>query len=490
LSLTPDILPHLEADFSPEAGRLFVDLIARYTARARAGHGPVSSWLGPTELAARFAEPLPRNPRPLAEVAARLEGDIVAGANRLLHPMYLGHQVPPPLPAAAWADAVISAVNNSLPVAEMSPTATAVERQVVRWMCQLVGWGETSGGAFTSGGTEATFTALLAARASLLPDAWEHGVGVERPAVVYGEQAHYAVTRAIGMLGLGLSAGIPVPTRNHRTDPGALDDVLQRLSSQGRRVMAVVATAGSTPTGAFDDLELIGEICDAHQVWLHVDAAHGGSALFSARHRDRLRGIARARSVAWDPHKLMLVPAGAGVVLTRQEQDLDHAFSQRAPYLFHPRGAGERTVDQGVRSFQCTRRADAVKVWVALQRYGADGMGAIYDRLCALTRTLYRLTSERPEFIPLHEPEGNILCFRWVGGAGLTEAARDELNRTLRERYNASGRGWITSTVLEGRRVLRVTLMNPFTEERHLGALLDGLVAEAALLLRDPQASI
>ncbi len=166
-------------------------------------------------------------------------------------------------------------------------------------------------------------------------------------------------------------------------DVDALGAEIERQRSRSRGILAVVATAGSTATGSFDDLDAIGRLCEAHGLWLHVDGAHGASALFSDAHRHRLAGIERARSIAWDPHKMMLMPLSASVVLVRDERDLEAAFSQKAPYLFHRNGRGW---DQGVRSFQCSRRLDAVKVWVALQRHGAAGIGALYDRLCETAR--------------------------------------------------------------------------------------------------------
>jgi L-2,4-diaminobutyrate decarboxylase len=159
---------------------------------------------------------------------------------------------------------------------------------------------------------------------------------------------------------------------------------------------------------------------------------------------------------------MMLMPLSASVVLFRDESELDAAFRQRAPYLFH-RGEGDRNWDQGVRSFQCSRRLDAIKVWVALQRYGADGLGAVYDRLCATARAFHAALSARRDFEALHEPESNILCFRYVGDGSLDAERLDRLNLRLREDYNRSGEGWITTTLLAGRRVLRVTVMNPRT---------------------------
>src|SRR5919109_4998277 len=140
-------------------------------------------------------------------------------------------------------------------------------------------------------------------------------------------------------------------------DTDALAATLAELERVGTPVMAVVATAGSTATGSFDDLETIGALCDARGIWLHVDGAHGASALLSATHRARLRGIERARSLAWDPHKMMLMPLSTGMLLVRDERQLEAAFAQKAPYLFHG-GDDERVWDQGTRSFMCSRRAD------------------------------------------------------------------------------------------------------------------------------------
>ncbi|MEO8227020.1 MAG: aspartate aminotransferase family protein [Gemmatimonadota bacterium] len=466
-----DVLHALADDAAPDAGAAFARLTAEYLERNARGDGPVSSLRTPADLARRFDESLPSAMRPLADVLARIDADVLSDVNRLSHPMYMGHQVSAPLPAAIWTESLTAAINNSVAVGEMSPAGTAIETRVLRWMCDLAGFGSAAGGTFTSGGTEATFTALLAARAQVLPGAWQDGVGDDAPIVICGEHAHYAVTRAVAQLGLGMRRVIAIPSREYCMDSDALAARLNTLSAGGTRVMAVVATAGSTATGSFDDLDTIGRLCEARDIWFHVDGAHGASALLSDQHRHRLRGIERARSIAWDPHKMMLMPLGAGMLLVSNERELDAAFAQRAPYLFHGEG---RVADQGVRSFLCSRPVDALKVWVALQRYGSIGIGVLYDHLAGLAAELYRLIESRPDFEALHAPESNILCFRHVGS--------DEQNRLLRERYNGSGAGWITTTVLDGRRVLRVTMMNARTTPAHLTVLLDGLAATAAAM--------
>ena len=468
--MSEEILRALESDATRDAGARFLELTSRYLEQTKAEVVPVSTPHDASTLAIRFNEPLPRKGKPLAEVVARVERDVIADSNKLYHPMYMGHQVSAPVPAAVWMEMVTAAVNNSAAVWEMSPTATVIEHRVVRWLCELAGLPAESGGTLTTGGTEATFTALLAARAAALPDAWSEGVGANPPVLVYGENAHYATTRAAGELGLGMKNAIAVPSRDYRMDVRTLRDTLDRLQREGRRVMAVVATAGSTPTGSFDDIEAIGALCAERGIWLHVDAAHGGSALFSGTHATRMAGAARATSIAWDPHKMMLMPLQAGVLLVRDERLLDAAFAQKAPYLFHGARGDERVWDQGTRSFMCSRRADALKLWVALQRYGADGFGALYDRLCATTRALYDELRSRPDFETPHEPESNILCFRYKA-----RDADDAFNLRLRERWNRSGEGWITTTLLDGRRVLRVTMMNPRTTGEHVSRLVEGL---------------
>ncbi|MEP7382774.1 MAG: pyridoxal-dependent decarboxylase [Gemmatimonadota bacterium] len=472
------LLATLAADASMSSADTIVRLAVDYLAESSRGEGAVARGTPAAALIARLDAPLPADGTTLEEVARRLRDDVIREANRLSHPMYVGHQVSPPLPVAIWTDSVIAALNGSQAVREMSPATTLVERQVIRWMCTLAGFDQRSGGTFTSGGTEATLTALLAARARLIPGAWADGVGTDPPVVLCGTHAHYAVGRAVGVMGLGVRHVVTVPSRDFRVDPAALREALHALRREGRRVLAVVATAGSTATGAFDDLAAVADCCEEFGCWLHVDAAHGASALFSMEHRERLRGIERADSLAWDPHKMMLLPLAAGMVLVRDDATLDVAFAQQAPYLFHQRD-DEPSYDIGPRSLQCSRRGDALKVWAALLRYGRSGIAGFYDHLCELTVAFHEMVEQHPRFEALHRPETNILCFRFTGADAAGAGVADTVNRDLRARYNAGGEGWITSTLLDGRRVLRVTIINPRTTVAHLTRVLEGLDALA-----------
>jgi L-2,4-diaminobutyrate decarboxylase len=468
-----DIRQELEKDAELSAATSIVELAAEYLVASRDRTAHVSSVQDQALLARRFDEPMPMRGAPLADVVDRLRKEVIPDSNWLYHPRAMGHQVAPPLPAVIWSEALIAALNQSTAVFEMSPVGTSLERRVIRWMSDLVGFGAGAAGTMTTGGTEATFTALLAARAAALPDSWENGVGDNPPILVCGEHAHYAATRPAGELGLGLRSIVTVKSDGFRMSPVALRETLSAARREGRKVLAVVATAGSTPTGTFDDLSAIADVCEELGAWLHVDGAHGASALLSSEHRHRLKGIERARSVAWDPHKMMLLPLQAGVLIMRDAADLDRAYAQKAPYLFHQRDEP----DQGTRSFLCSHRADSIKLWIALQRYGVQGLGEIYDGLCETTRSMWKHVGSRARFEALHEPESNILCFRWVGDGSIAESRLDEINLEGRERFNRSGAGWVTTTVLNGRRVLRVTVMNPRTTPGDGEGVLEGLDA-------------
>jgi len=464
---TADLLAALESDTTFEAGAPFLRIASDYFQRTRSGEGPVSTRHDKRSLAARFDEPIPMGMTPLEEVARRIETDVMPDVNQLMHPKYMGHQVSAPLAAAVWTEVVISAVNNSQAVWEMSPVTTVIEERVIGWMCQLAGYGPGAAGTFTSGGTEATLTALLAARAAKYPDAWRTGwFGKRPPVLVHGEHAHYAVQRAAGVMGLGSDNCIAVgSTPEFKMDPALLAQTLEQLHREGRDVLAVVATAGCTAVGAFDDLSAIADLCDAHGHWMHVDGAHGASALLSEKHKWRVKGINRARSVAWDPHKMMLMPLSAGMVLVRDGKDLERAFAQSAPYLFHgAESEVELSPDLGKRSFQCSRRADALKVWVALQRLGVNGIGALYDALCDSTLELHARLSGSA----LHVPESNILV--WAVG----ESSEQEV-AARRATLNNSAEAWITSTKLSGRSCLRVTMMNSRSDASQRAALITSL---------------
>lgn len=413
---------------------------------------PVVDWHSAAELRERLRL------EPGTGDAATLTQLLLDHSIQLHHPSYMGHQVCPPAAPAVLADLLISTLNQSTAVWEMSPAATVIEEEIVRWLCDRVGYPATSEGTAVSGGSAANLTGLMAARAHWLARP-ERG----RPVILSSGDAHYSVARAAAIM--GISDVVKVPTDSeHRMDVAALDAILYTLDAPP---LAIVATSGSTATGAFDDLRALASLRDRHATWLHVDAAHGASVLLSERLRPLVDGLDLADSLSWDPHKMLWMPLSLGAILVRDGNWLRRAFDADAPYLFGPERAGENI---GEMTIQCSKRADAVKLWFTLQLLGTAPFAAALERVTEVTRYLYDRVAASNDFEPMHVPRFNIFCFRHL-------TSDDTANGALRERLIRSGNAWITSTVLKGQRVLRVTMINPRTEERHVDAMLDALRA-------------
>jgi L-2,4-diaminobutyrate decarboxylase len=434
-----------------------VDLLFDHVERV--GEGPVVEWTSAGDLrelvrvGGEAATPLD-----LARLVTRY-------STHLHHPSYMGHQVCPPNVDAAVADLLISMTNNSTAVWEMSPIATVIEQEVVRWLAGLVRYPETAEGTAVSGGSAANLTALMAARARFEADATG-----KRPVIVTSADAHYSIARAAAIMGIPAADVLKVPTNEqHRMDVDALDETLAAIEARDdAAAMAVVATSGSTATGAFDRLDEIALLRDRYRTWLHVDAAHGASVLLSGKLAHLVRGLERADSLSWDPHKLMWMPLSLGTILVRDGIWLRRAFQADAPYLFN---AGAENLGQ--MTIQCSKRADAIKLWLVLRSRGPAAIIEPLERVTELTRYLYDRLAASEEFEPVHTPDLNILCFRRRG-------FDDEQTGNLRERLNQSGRAWITTTILRAERVLRVTMMNPRTTEGDIDAMLEALVEVGA----------
>ena len=397
--------------------------------------------------------------------------EVLAHSVRLHHPAQIAHQVGSPDVPSAIADLIHGAINQPMSIYEMGPAAHAMERVVVEWMTEKLGWPEGSGGVLTHGGSLANFTVLLAARAAAAPDAWVDGVDGTL-AVLAPTSTHYSVRRSVAMLGLGERAVVDLEVdAEERIVPGALSGALERCRAAGRRPMALVAASCATSTGLHDDLEAIGAFCREHGIWFHVDAAHGAPALLSPAHRELLRGIEHADSAIWDAHKMMRTPALAAAVLLREGWRLEAAFKQKAAYLIYEdsEDAGPSLLERQV---ECTKAPMGMRIFMNLAFRGEDGIGAYvadrYDR----TLRFWELIEARPGFECLGRPESNILCFRYGRDA--------ELQVRLRERLLAEKRFHLSSTVVNGERWLRMTVIAPATDERTIEELLDAIEEVAA----------
>jgi L-2,4-diaminobutyrate decarboxylase len=383
---------------------------------------------------------------------------------RLHHPGSLAHQVPAPDIPSALADFVHGAINNPMAIQEMGAAALAIERAVVEWMLEKVGWSAPeSDGVLTHGGSLANLTAMLAARARAVPSAWADGVPGDL-AVLAPASAHYSVARSVAIAGMGHAAFVPIETDDlERIRPDCLDDALERARGAGRRPIALVADACATGTGLFDDLTAVAAFCREHDLWLHVDGAHGASALLSPRHRHLLRGIEEADSVVWDAHKMLRTSSLCAAVLVRRAPDLPGAFQQEASYLFYD-GENPDIIDRAV---ECTKAPLGVKLFVNLAWRGEDGLGEYVAERFDRALRFHDIIAARPGFEIPYVPESNILCFRY--------GQDNERQLAIRERLIETGEFHLSSVELGGRRHLRIVVMSPSTDEATIERLLDAI---------------
>ncbi len=469
----------LDRAFDPDTlrrqGHALVDALADYLAAARRGEPPVLPWREPDAQAAAWPPEFPEEP---AEELAPLLGRVVAESTHLHHPRFTGHQVTAPLPAAALAELVSALLNNSGAVYEMGPAAGAIEHALVAWMGRVLGLPAGADGLLTSGGSAGNLTALLAARQAVAGrDLWRTGCAGGPPlAVLVSAQAHYSVARAVQIMGLGAGGVVPVAVDDaFRLRPEALGPALDAATRAGLQPFAVVASAGSTATGAYDPLEPIAELCRARGLWLHVDGAHGAGAALSPRHRALVAGIERADSVVWDAHKMLLTPALVTGVLFREGDRVHATFAQEASYLIG-RSARDEWYNLCHRTLECTKNNMGLKLYAALRTHGVALFREYLERCFELGQVFARLLEEAGDFELATWPQSNIVCFRHTppGCADL-----DELQQRLRRRVIEAGGFYLVQTRLRERLYLRTTLINPFTEESDLRALLAALRAAA-----------
>jgi aromatic-L-amino-acid decarboxylase len=455
---------------------------------------PVTSEASPGDLEKIFDEPLPVDGEGAQEILARFEQDIAPHLMQIPSPRYYGLFNPTPLPIAVWADALASAVNQNGAAWRNSPSASVVEARVLHWLCELIGYGQGSFGTLTSGGSEANLIGLKCAR-----DHAHDGVrdrGVRRATgdlVVYAsEQSHYSLEKSVDILGLGRESLRKIETDdNFHICTDALRESLEIDKRAGRIPCCIAGAAGATSTGVVDPLDELADIAGEYGCWFHVDAAYGGALAFSEKHKDSLRGIERADSVTIDPHKWMFVPFACGAVLVHEGgRVLRDAFDITPEYLSEERHAmGGMDVDYDFFRYGQlgTRRFNALKIWMALKFMGTRGYAEIIERQIELAHYFAARVDELKDFKLVGQVETAVCCFRFLpdGARGLDDAARDALQRQLQQRIERSGEAWLSTTVLKGRRALRVNINSFLTNGRHIDNLVELLRRESAGLMKE-----
>ncbi|MBB2923426.1 L-2,4-diaminobutyrate decarboxylase [Cellulomonas cellasea] len=411
--------------------------------------------------------------RGTAEALREVDALFVRNAVWFHHPDYAAHlNCPVAVPAVA-AEAVVAAVNASLDTYDQSTAGTLMERRLVAWTAERIGF-PAGDGIFTSGGTQSNLQALLIARDHALAAS---GATPDRLVVLATGSSHFSVQKSARLLGLGEDAVLCVATDDRgRMRPEVLAAALDAARTAGRVPMCVVATAGTTDRGCIDPLGPIADACDAAGVWLHVDAAYGCGLLVSPTRRHLLDGIERARSVTVDFHKSFFQPVSSSALVVRHARDLA-PVAWYADYL-NPEGSGEP--NQVDKSLQTTRRFDALKLWVTLRALGADRLGEMFDAVVDLAAAAHDLVEHDPDLRLVGRSQLSTVLFRWQP-AGVPDARADALVPLVRRALFDSGRTIVAKTVVDGRPCLKLTLLNPDSTvedvRRVLGAVRDAAAA-------------
>ena len=470
-------------------GRAVTSIITDFAASLETRR--VASEATPADLEKLFAEPLPEDGIGLDEILTRFRKDVAPHAMTVPSPRYFGQFNPTPLPIGVWADALAAVLNQNAGAWRNGPTSAMIEARVMRWLCELVGYDSASFGTLASGGSEANLIALKCARDHADAAIIHRGVrSAAADLVIYAsEQCHYSLEKSADILGMGRTHLRKIPTdQNFHIRTEQLQAEIKRDREAGLRPCCIVGVAGTTSTGVIDPLLELATIARDNGCWFHVDAAYGGVLAFSAKHKTKLRGIEQADSITFDPHKWMFVPFACGAVLVREGgRVLREAFDISPEYLSEDRGGADVEFDFFRYGQMGTRRFNSLKLWMAWKFLGRNGYAQLIEKQIALTEYLADALDGLPDFARLGNVETAVCCFKFLPAAARSQDGnyQDRLQQHLQQRIEKSGEAWITTTVLHGRRALRVNINSFLTETRHVDELIALLQRESLQALSD-----
>jgi aromatic-L-amino-acid decarboxylase len=453
---------------------------------------PTAPDLYPDMRRAYFGEagapgPAPARGRTSEEVLTEFRERLAPFAYAAQHPGSYSYFTPPPLPMSIAGETLAQWLNQGIDVWLSGMAAPFVEEEVIRWLCDLCGYGADSWGVLTSGGVMANIMALTVARdvhlAQLLgAQGPPRGAQLDGARVYASDQTHFSVERAIDLLGFPDGTLRIVPSDDAfrlRAEPVAAAIAEDRAA--GLTPFAISAVAGSTNTGSIDDVSSLADLAEREGLWLHVDAAYGAAARLSAREAHKLPGLERADSLTVDPHKWLFQPYDIGGLLVKRREDLLRTF-HREPEYYAVWGPEERPLHWYQYSLEGTRRFRALKLWLSWKHLGSDGFASLIERNVDLA---LHLTSRAEELgFEVISPELAVVCLR-LAPSELDPANTDELQRRLQRALEVSGDGWVSTTTLRGRTWLRAGVVNYLSTETDADRILDTLIDASRTAIDD-----
>ncbi|MBW3562682.1 MAG: amino acid decarboxylase [Actinobacteria bacterium] len=459
-------------------GRAAVDWVADYLEHIR--DRPVLSQVEPGDIAARLPDAAPATGERMDTILADLEPTILPGITHWNHPRFFAYFAITGSGPGIIGELVTAALNVNGMLWRTSPSATELEQVTLGWLRQLIGLPDGFAGIICDTASISTMLALAAARERGWPGVRERGpAGFEgqTPRVYCSDQAHSSVQKAAITLGLGLDNVLAVPSDDRfRMDVGALRSLIREDLGTGRTPAAVVATVGTTSTTSIDPVPGIAEVCEEHDLWLHVDGAYGGLAAIVPEMRHVLDGTERADSVVVNPHKWLFTPIDCSAFFVRDPDALKAAFRLVPEYLTTSETDVDNLMDWGV---QLGRRFRALKLWMVMRHFGAEGLAArIREHLRLATIVADRMDGHAG-FVRAAPAPFSTVCFRAVFEDTEDPDEEDRRNRVLLDAINATGEAYLSHTVLDGRYVLRMAIGNLRTTEQDVLETLDLIEREA-----------
>ena len=420
---------------------------------------------GGAALARSLAEPLPETGRSSEELLDLLFEKVVRKGFGTAGPGYLAYIPGGGILHSAVADFVADAVNRYVGVFAAAPGVAQIETNVVRWFADIVGYPDTAGGILTTGGSLANFSALVTARRERLPDDFLAGI------LYASDQTHHSIAKAAILAGFPEENVRSIPSDpNYRLRIDVLADAISLDRKAGRRPFFVTGNAGTTNTGAVDDLDALADFCADENLWFHVDAAYGGFFLLTDFGRRALHGISRADSIVLDPHKGLFLPYGTGSLLVRDAQALRRAHALSADYMPVMQEDSD-LVDFNLVSPELSREWRGLRVWLPIAMHGIGPFRRNLEEKLELTRWATDELRRIPSIEIVAEPQLSIVAFA-LAGPGLDSSQANELNRTFLSAINARKRVYLTGTMLGPRFVLRICVLSFRT---HLDRMREGM---------------
>ncbi|MFI8688220.1 pyridoxal phosphate-dependent decarboxylase family protein [Rossellomorea sp. NPDC077527] len=421
-----------------------------------------------------------REGKSFEDVLHEIGDPILKNSLHISHQKSMAHLHCPPLLPGVAAELMIAALNQSMDSWDQSTAATYVEEEMVKWLTEKLNLPATSGGVFTSGGTQSNYMGLLLARDAFCHAKWNHNVQRDglpqrfnRLRILCSEDAHFTVKKAASQLGLGENAIVTVKTdEHHRMSVEEVKEALRNLEQNQLLPFALVATCGTTDFGSIDPMVDLAEIARHHGLWLHIDAAYGGGLMMSHAHAGKLKELEEADSITVDFHKLFYQPISCGAFLVKDQKHFRH-LSYHADYLNPVKDDREGILNLVNKSVQTTRRFDALKLFLSLKTVGTQLFGEMIDETIKLARYTAAYMEEQENIVIQNPiPEINTVIFRYQPKRLEMGMDINQLNRLIQQRLLYRGKGVIAKTVIEGHTFLKLTLLNPRTKPGDIHSLL------------------